>query len=146
MPDLERFAENDLKAQIAQHYQSADSGIQELPLELAKFQVKDCDEPLTWYHYPCLDDHFVNVSDFYHTCHHLQTCVYCVVESSSEQTVEVKLTTNGSADVWLNDAYVHRQAHFAHQIPKTLSFKTTLTPGKNHLLMRFEGVAIRECP
>ncbi|MBV7328774.1 hypothetical protein KFU94_11035 [Chloroflexi bacterium TSY] len=144
--ELERFDGNELKLQIAQHYYSSDSGIRKSPQELAKFQLEEHDEPLTWHAYPCLDDHFVNVSDFYHTCHHLQTWAYCAVESSSEQTERIKLTTNGPADVWVNDRHVHRQAHFAHQIPKTESFNTTLVSGKNHLLVRFEGVAIRECP
>ncbi|MFC1976555.1 hypothetical protein ACFLXQ_09165, partial [Chloroflexota bacterium] len=56
------------------------------------------------------------------------------------------LTTNGPADLWLNGQHVHRQEHFYHQIPHSVSVQATLQEGHNEILVRFEEVATRECP
>ena len=144
--DLTQFTDDNLKKEIAKHLYRPDSGLNEQPLELAKVQPYAGEETLTWEMSSCDVDHFVNVSDFYHTCHHLQTWAYTVIDSPVAQTVTCTLTTNGPGDVWINDQRVHRQLHFAHQIPQSVSFECALEAGQNHLLVRFEGVAIRECP
>jgi hypothetical protein len=56
------------------------------------------------------------------------------------------LTTNGPADVWLNGQHLHRQEHFHHQLPHSVSLKVKLAEGTNEFLVRFEEVAARECP
>ena len=48
--------------------------------------------------------------------------------------------------MWLNGQHVHRQEHFAHQIPQSVAFQAALGEGRNEVLVRFEEVAIRECP
>lgn len=144
--NLEQFAGPNLKTQIAEHLYSADSNVNENPVELAKFTPPGAESELTWTMSTCDVDHFVNRSAFYHTCHHLRTWAYVMLDSAAAQSVTMTLTTNGPADVWINDEHVHRQLHFEHQIPGLATFEYQLAQGQNHVLVRFEGVAIRECP
>ncbi len=142
--DLERFEGDDFKFQIARHYYEGHSGITEGPVENAKFTVGDAE--LTWRYFRCADDHFVDLTAFYHICHYLRAWAYARVVSPSAQEVTFVLTTNGPADVWLGGQHVHRQEHFHHQIPHSVSFQATLEEGPNDVLVRFEEVATRECP
>jgi hypothetical protein len=141
---LEQFQGDDYKLQIARHYHRRLSEIHEPPIEKGTFQVGE--EEHAWRYYRCLDDHYVDLSTFYHTTHHLRSWAYCQVEASSPQQVSLTLTTNGPADVWINGQHVHRQEHFHHQDPKRVSFDASLQEGWNELLVRFEEVAARECP
>lgn len=142
--DLDRFEGEDYKVQIACHYYEEGSGIVKAPVDWDKFTVGDTE--LRWTYYPCQDDHFVDLSAFYHTCHYLRAWAYTRVASPSPQEVTLVLTTNGPADVWLNGQPVHRQEHFHHQIPHSVPFQATLQEGHNEILVRFEEVAARECP
>ena len=143
VPDLGRFRGNDIKLQIARHYYEADSGVTRRPVE---------NEPLgegsdlAWTYYPCREDHFVDLSAFYHTCHYLRAWAYAILEAPAAQEVTLVLTTNGPADVWLNGRHVHRQEHQHAQIPRSVPFQAALEEGRNELLVRFEEVALRACP
>ncbi len=144
--DLERYRGNDCKLQIARQYYQADSGVTQPPVENEPFKVDDA--ILNWSYFRCDDDHFVDCTAFYHTCHYLRTWAYSRVVSPSAQEVTCVLTTNGPADVWLGERgqHVHRQEHFYHQIPHRVSFQARLVEGHNEFLVRFEEVAARECP
>jgi hypothetical protein len=142
--DLERFQGPDFKLQIARHYYKSISDIFQPPVERDSFQVGDTE--LTWSYYRCQDDHFVDLSTFYHTCHLLRSWAYTQVVAPSAQEVTMTLTTNGPADVWLNRKHVHRQEHFSQQDPRSVSFQAALQEGSNEILVRFEEVAARECP
>jgi hypothetical protein len=144
VPDLERFRGDDYKLQIAQHYYKRISDINEPPLDRGTFGIGDAE--LRWEYYGCLDDHLVDLSTFHHTCHYLRSWAYTQVVCPAAQQVTVVLTTNGPADVWLNRQHVHRQEHFHHQDPLSVSFQATLQEGRNEILVRFEEVAARECP
>lgn len=149
--ELERFTQggSPLKMQIAQYFYATDSGLSAPPRELDKFTLNSADgstTELTWRAIACDDDHFVYASGFYHTCHYLRTWAFACIDSPVAQGVTFTLTTNGPADLWLNDQHVHRQEHFSHQIPHRVAFAGHLQAGRNMLLVRFEGVAIRECP
>jgi hypothetical protein len=144
VPDLARFAGPDYKSQIARHYYKRISDINEPPVEKASFLVGD--DELAWRYYRCLDDHFVDVSSFYHTCHYLRAWAYTQVVTPASSPVTFTLTTNGPADLWLNGQHVHRHEHFFHQDPHSVSFEVTLNEGRNEILVRFEEVAARECP
>ena len=146
VPNLDQFPGNDFKSQIAARHYRADSGITDPPVEQAKLELADADQALTWQAYTCGDDHFINVSDFYHTCHYLRTWAFADIESTATQEVTLVLTTNGPADVWINDQHAHRQDHFHHQIPHSVSLAAQLQEGRNTILVRFEAVAVRECP
>jgi hypothetical protein len=142
--DLEPFRGDDFKFQVARHYFDPDSGITASPVQDATFSVDG--EQLAWQYVRCLDDHFVDLTGFYPSCHYLRAWAYARVASPSAQEVTFALTTNGPADLWLNGQHVHRQEHFYHQIPHSVSFPVTLAEGHNEILVRVEEVAIRECP
>jgi hypothetical protein len=142
--DLERYHGDDWKLQIARHYYDAHSGVTQPPIENEPFQVDDAE--LRWNYYRCDDDHFVDCTAFYHICHYLRAWAHTRIVSPIAQTVKCVLTTNGPADVWVNGKHVHRQEHFHHQIPRSVSFQAQLIAGHNEILVRFEEVAARECP
>lgn len=147
--DLERFSGGDVKLQISRDYYEEESGITEMPVERGPlsegtFTVGDYEG--AWSYIRCSDDHFVDLSAFYHTSHYLRAWAYAQVELPAAQDVELILTTNGPADVWLNDDHVHRQEHFHHQQPRGVSFDASFSRGRNTILVRFEEVAVRECP
>jgi hypothetical protein len=142
--DLDRFQGEDWKLQIARHYYEADSAVTQMPVENEPFEVGEAN--LAWKYTRCGDDHFVDGTAFYHTCHYLRAWAYSQVVSPSAKDTTCVLTTNGPADVWLNGQHVHRQEHFHHQIPHSLSFQARLAEGPNEFLVRFEEVAARECP
>jgi hypothetical protein len=142
--DLERYQGNDWKLQIAQHYYDANSGVTQTPVQDEPLQIGDA--KLEWNYFRCDDDHFVDRTAFYHTCHYLRAWAYSRVVSPSAQAVTCVLTTNGPANVWLNGQPIHRQEHLHHQIPHSVPFQARLEEGHNEFLVRFEEVAARECP
>ncbi|MDH7487309.1 MAG: hypothetical protein QHJ81_13680 [Anaerolineae bacterium] len=144
VPDLHRFAGKDWKLQIARQYYTPESCVTQAPVQDETLDVGGA--PLTWRYYRCSDDHFVDCTAFYHTCHYLRAWAYSRVMSPAPYEATCVLTTNGPADIWLNGQHVHRQEHFHHQIPYSVSFRASLAEGPNDFLVRFEEVAARECP
>jgi hypothetical protein len=144
VPDLDHFAGEDFKLRIARHYYEKDSGIHQSPVDFEKFLVNGTE--LRWNYARCREDHFVDLTGFYHTCHYLRAWAYAEVVMPSAQEATFVLTTNGPADVWLNGQHVHRQEHFHRQFPHSVSFEAALQEGKTELLVRMEEVATRDCP
>jgi len=142
--DLDRFVGEDLKFQIARHYYDRSSGIHQPPVDFETLVVDGTE--LRWNYVRCRDDHFVDLTGFYHTCHYLRGWAYTEVVNPSPQEATFVLTTNGPADVWLNGQHVHRQEHFHHQFPLSASFQIPLQEGKTEILVRIEEVATRDCP
>jgi len=146
VPNLDDFPGADFKSQIARHRRRTETGVEAAPAELQKFAPFGGESELTWTVYRAGDDHFVDRSVFHPTCHHLHTWAYAALESPSDQTVCATFTTNGPGDIWLNGAHVHRVEHFCHQAPGHTTCTLPLHAGRNELLVRFEAVAVRECP
>lgn len=147
--DLERFSGGDFKMQIARAMYREEHGVTQPPSERAILRLGAGEEDgphLTWQVVECAEDHFVDLTGFYHTCHYLCGWVYAQVISPRTAEHEFVLTSNGPADVWLNGEHVHRSAHFHHQIPHSVRFTAKLSEGSNEVLVRFEEVAVRECP
>ncbi len=144
--DLERFSGEDWKLQIARHYAEHEPASIGAPVERDTFTLGG--DELVWHYRRCLDDHFVDLSAFYHTCHYLRAWAYAEVEYTGARAATMLLTSNGPADVWLNGEHIHRHEHFHHQIPHTVPLEApvTLRSGRNQILVRFEEVAVRECP
>ncbi len=142
--DLERFTGDDWKMQIARQYYQPELGLESQPAEYAPCNAGEFGGQ--WRYVRAKDDHFVDVSAFYHLTHYLKSWAYTEIASSSDQEVGLTLTTNGPADVWINDQHVHRQEHFHHQTPKSVPFRARLAKGINRLIVRLEEVAARECP
>lgn len=146
VPNLDAFPGDDFKLQIARHRYESESGISAQPAERAPFAPFGGEEQIVWQVYRADDDHFVDLSAFYHTCHHLHSWAFCGVDSPQARNVNAVLTTNGPADIWLNGQHIHRVEHFHHQLPGHSTCTLPLREGRNELLVRFEGVAVRECP
>ncbi len=140
----DRSEKQDFRLQVVRHHFEEDSGIAWPPVERGALRMGDTD--LTWRYVYCLDDHFVDLSGFYPVCHYLRAWAYAQVVSPAPQEVTFLLTTHGPADLWLNGRRIHRQEHFAHQPPLSVSFPASLQEGPNEILVRFEQVALRECP
>jgi hypothetical protein len=134
----------DFKPEVARRYYTVEPGVTDVPLERGSLDLGD--ETFPWTYVRCLDDHLVDLSTFYHTCHYLRAWAHTWVTCPVAQGVTCILTTNGPADVWINGQHVHRHEHFHHQDPKSVSFGSALQQGDNEILVRFEEVAARECP
>lgn len=142
--DLERFAGPDWKLQLVRAYTQPEPGIEGEPAEYAPYKAGDLEGK--WEYRRTKDDHFVDLSAFYHLVHYLRAWAYTEIQSQVDQEVDLVLTTNGPADLWINDQHVHRQEHFYHQIPNRVKLTARLSKGVNRLLVRMEEVAARECP
>jgi len=144
VPDLALFPGKDFKQQIMRQYHEERSGIGQLPREHESF-TRDGVE-LSWDYVRCLDDHLVDLSALYSSCHYLRAWAYARLVSPVSQDVTLILTTHGPADLWLNKWHVHRHEHFYQHTPHSVSFSATLDQGHNEILVRFEQVALRACP
>jgi hypothetical protein len=147
--DLESYGysvseEQEFKLQVARHYYEEEAGLAGTPTERALCAVGD--DEFTWNYYRCLDDHLVDVSGLYRTCHYLRTWAYGQLVWPESQDLTLVLTTNGPADVWINGRHVHRHEHFHHQDPLSVDFQCALEQGANEIVVRFEAVAVRDCP
>jgi hypothetical protein len=141
---LERFGGSEVKLKIARHYHEYDPGVARRPVERESLDLGDA--ALAWRYLSCRDDHFVDLSAFYHTYHYLRAWAYAEVLAPAAGATTFVLTTNGPADVWLNGRHAHRQEHFYHQLPHSVPFTVELQEGWNTILVRMEEVAARECP
>jgi hypothetical protein len=146
--ELELFTDDNIRKQVAQHFFEPDSGIIKTPVErgpLTKglFQVGDYSG--SWNYIACREDHLVDHSGVYPTPHYLRSWAYTQIASKAAQEVLLVLTTQGPADVWLNEQHVHRQEHFHTQQPGSVVFKALLVEGANKIIVRFENVALHEC-
>jgi hypothetical protein len=142
--ELEIFTGPQYKLQIAQHYYQPEMEITSKPVEYGSYQCGEFQGK--WSYVRTRHDHLVDLSVFHHITHYLRAWAYTEIRSSREQEVTFVLTTNGPADLWINEGHVHRQEHFYHQIPNRVRFQARLEPGINRLMVRFEEVAARECP
>jgi hypothetical protein len=142
--DLERFTGPNYKLQIAQYFYQPEPGFEGEPVEYGIVQYGDISD--RWRYVRTLHDHLVDLSVFHHITHYLRAWAYTEIDSPAEQEVTILLTTNGPADLWINDQHVHRQEHFFHQTPNRVRFQARLGAGVNRLLVRIEEVAARECP
>ena len=141
---LEQFAGSEIKAEISRSYYRRLSEINEPPVELGSFQVDDAE--LAWRYHKCPDDHYVDLSASYATCHYLRAWAYTQVIAPRQSQATFTLTTNGPADLWLNRRHIHRQEQFSHQDPYSVSLEAELQEGRNEILVRLENVAMRACP
>ncbi len=147
--NLEEYPGENFKTQIARAYYQIDSGITHPPAEQSSFEImfaNSAPQRATWRALRCKGDHFVDLTAFYHTCHYLRSWAYTQIQAEQTQRAGFVLTTNGPADLWLNGEHVYRHEHFHHQIPQRGLFEAKLSEGYNEILVRFEEVAVRECP
>jgi hypothetical protein len=147
--DLSRFVPDQLPAQIAAAYQQPNPPISQSPAELTKLLLNDAhgEAQLTWRAVRCGEDHLLDYSDYYATCHYLRAWAYNQLIAPTATTVTFTLTSNGPVDLWLNGELVHSHTGFAPQAsPLPTTFTATVQAGRNTILLCFTNVAIRHCP
>lgn len=142
--DLERFSGADYKLQIVRDRYDPTPGVTLDPVELGG--LSEGEPGLSWRYYRCRDDHYVDLSGFYHIASHLRAWAYAELIMPAARAAQLALTTNAPADIWVNGRHIGRAEHFHHQIPHTVTFPADLRAGPNAILVRFEAVATRECP
>jgi len=159
--ELEQFQGDNIRQLIAQRYYESTSRnrssveitktpVERGPLTEGLFQVGDYSG--SWNYYPCREDHLVDHSGTYPGPHFLRSWAYTQLANKKAQEVLFVLTTHGPVDLWLNGKHVQRQEyvfeqHLAVASPaRSLPFKVLLKKGVNKILIRFEAVAIQECP
>jgi len=136
--------EHDRKLQIVQGRRTATPDITGDIVEREPASVDG--EEIPWCYVRTLEDHFVDLSTFRHNWTYLRAWAYTRLSLFDAAEATFELTTNGPADVWINGEHVHRQEHFHHQDPATVTFAASLQEADNEVLIRLEEVAARECP
>ncbi len=144
LPNPAPPAGQEFRLQTARRYAEGDAGVTQPPVERGTLALGDTQ--LTWHSVRCLDDHLIDLSDFYPTWHYLRAWAYARVVSPTSQEVTFTLTAHGPADLWLNGQHLHRQELFSGHIPHSDSFPAPLQEGPNEILVRFEQVAQGGCP
>jgi len=146
--DLTPFNHLHLQQEIATAYHQPHHPLTQSPAELTTLRVNDAhgEAQLPWRAVRCGDDHFVDYTSTYHTCHYLRTWAYTELEATAEHTVTLVLTSNGPADVWINGTLVQQHVHFHRQMIPPVAFSAQLRSGRNTVVVSFTNVAIRDCP
>ncbi|MGN6757123.1 MAG: hypothetical protein ACTHMJ_12125, partial [Thermomicrobiales bacterium] len=99
-----------------------------------------------WRYVRCHDDHQVDLSTFFHTCHYLVSYAYATLDVAAGGPAQVMLDSNGPADLWVNGEHAGRHEQIGLQDPARAAFSITLRTGRNDILVRFEALATRACP
>ncbi len=142
---LSSFPKDELELSILKQFYTPESGVTEKPIDVGPLtKIDDKAGPLSWHYYRCSEDHFVDFSAKYPMCTYLRSWAYIQLELPQAQETTITLTTNGPADLWLNEKHTHRHEHFHKQLPASVSFQTALQAGSNQILIRVETAAIRE--
>jgi hypothetical protein len=144
--DLSSFPGDDFRRGIIRHYREAESGISDTPVErgpidAGRFQVGAFSG--SWSYYACPEDHAVDHSGSFPLCQYLRSWAYAELTSDTAQAVTLALSTYGPADVWLDGEHVFRGEQLGEQ-PLVQTFEAMLKEGTTPLLVRFEGVGVRE--
>ena len=91
-----------------------------------------------WRYYRTRDDHFVNFTSHRPAYTHLRAWAYAQVTVPAAQTARLVLTTQGPAEVWVNDASVQRVEQAPAPRPRSVTFSVDLQAGPNAILVRAE--------
>ena len=147
--DFSRFNQEQLQSQIAAAYhQQTNHPIIQSPAELTKLLLNDeyGEAQLLWRVVHCGEDHLLDYSGYYATCHYLRAWAYTEVTTLTAAAVTFTLTSNGPATVWLNGELIHSHTDFPQSGSLSPTFTATLQAGRNTVLVSFANVAIRSCP
>jgi hypothetical protein len=169
-PDAALTAEH--ADQVLERYWHEDSGIADTPVErgpldAGRFQIGGYTG--SWSYWRCPEDHFVDQSGDYPTCHYLRSWAYVEAVSKTAKTVVLALTTYGAATVWVGRRRQRPACRVEHagaaQVsgppgvpgtpgttwapgapPVTTPFTAQLKKGATPILVRFESVGRRQTP
>ncbi|MEM7028602.1 MAG: hypothetical protein AAF629_03330 [Chloroflexota bacterium] len=142
--DMSQFQGDDYKLQILRDYHQDEAGVADKIVHFEPVMIGEVE--LRWQYVRTEDDHFVDLSTFYHVPHHLRAWASADIVASQNQDVDLVITTNGPADIWINGSHIGHIEHIHHQLPHSETVKASLDAGQNNILVRFETVAVREAP
>jgi hypothetical protein len=144
IPDLGIFSKENRALDILKHFYTSESGINQPPADLRPLNKND--ENTCWRYYHCADDHFVDFTDFYPGARYLCAWAYSEVVIHEAQEVVLTLSTNSSADVWINNQHVQRLEIFPKQSPVHTLIRYAFKKGANKIQVRFENAGLLETP
>ncbi|MBX3010586.1 MAG: hypothetical protein KF832_03725 [Caldilineaceae bacterium] len=146
--DLARFSPAEQPAQIAAAYQQPMPVLPEPPTELTTLAFSDAlgAVKFPWQVVRCGDDHLLDYSDFFDSCHYLRTWAYTEIELTAAQTATFQLASSGPAEVWINGAAVYQHQQFTPNVVAAHTFTTPLHAGRNAILIAFSTVALHASP
>ncbi|MCE7986826.1 MAG: hypothetical protein DYG89_37105 [Caldilinea sp. CFX5] len=146
--DLSPFVSEQRQAPIAAAYHQPNDPITQSPAELTKLLLNDAhgEAQLLWRVVHCGEDHLLDYSGSYATCHYLRAWAYSELIAPTATTVTFTLSSNGPAALWLNGTLVHSHHDFPQRGSLSRHFTATLQPGRNTVLVTFTNVALRDCP
>jgi hypothetical protein len=143
--NLASFPKDEFELSICKHFYTPESGVTEKPVDVGPLtKIGDKPGPFSWHYYRCAEDHFIDFSTTSLVCSYLRAWAYLQLELPQALETTLTLTTNGPADLWLNEKHAHRHEHFQKQLPASVSFQAELQAGSNQILVRVETTAVRE--
>jgi hypothetical protein len=143
--DVERYEEeDDIGLAVARAYYQRVSDVDEAPIEQGRFQAGDKEH--RWQYYRCQEDHCVDLSSTLPALTYLRAWAYAQIVAPEAQSATMVLSVFGPADLWVNGQHVQRLERFSRPEPYTESVPVDLKAGPNEILLRFEQVALRDCP
>lgn len=130
--------------QLAADFGQGGSGIEDTPIENAKFSPlspPDGAQQFTWRYRRCEDDHLVDWAGSYPPHHQLRVWAYTELVSPVAQRVCLTLNVFGPAQGWLNGQLVMQQEKLGVDPLHMVTSEVSLAKGTNHLLVRLDQVA-----
>ncbi len=146
LDDVSGPLDENIKPQIAQRYQTPQSGVTRQPVEPGPLPEADFtldDYTGRWAYTVCSEDHFVDCTTCYPTPSYARAWAYTQMTVAQSCPVTFVLTAYGPVDVWVNDAHCHQETTFGFH---HTAFAATLAEGSNAILVRFAQVGVGDCP
>ena len=112
------------------------------PTERDSFQLGE--STLTWRAYRCLDDHLIDLGDFYPTWHYVQAWACAELVCPTAQKAEFVANVCGAAAIWLNGEQLLLQDRPGHS--HLLTVAAQLLAGHNQVLARLDTAAKGDSP
>jgi hypothetical protein len=140
--EIQRFGNPPDRLQMVKAYPPSGLGVEGDPVEYGDCMMGEAKEK--WRYFRARHDHLVDLSGFYPLPRYLRAWGYAEIESPAAQETDAVLSTEGLADVWINDEPIHHQEHFTDRFPKAVTFRIRWQKGVNRVMVRFETAAIRE--
>jgi hypothetical protein len=142
--ELHRFRSPEEKLPVFRRHYQPEIGIDGKPIEYEEYRfggIKD-----RWHYVRTRPDHQIDLSTYLPAARRLSAWAYAEIDSPGQQEVTFVLATHGPADLWINEQHVHHREDFHLSNPTPVPFQARLADGANRLMVRFEQVAVRECP
>lgn len=132
------------RLELAQRYCTEEPDV-ELPAA-ERNPVRAENASLVWRVLHCREDHLVDLTTQGPTRDYLRSWAYTRIVSPISMETTFALTTNGPTDIWLDQQHICGQDRFSEQACGNLLCRASLRQGENEILVRFEKIALSDCP